>query len=1158
MQSVDFSTISRISEPISGIADGKKLRCARPKGSAEALSVAQEAVSAKAAGRLLMVICADPTDVLRLSDEIPWFDSNLRCAALPDWETLPYDQLSPHADLVGERLETLYALLNRDQLKKPIDVLLVSATTAAQKLAPRSFISSTTFFFKEGEEIDIENLRTSLTAAGYEHVSQVVAPGEYSCRGGLIDLFPMGAVKPFRLDFFDDEIEQIRVFDPDTQRSEERVKEVRVLPGHEFPMDKASRAAFLSRWREVFPGDPSKVPLYKNLQSGIAAAGIENYLPLFFEATETLFDYTGERTSVILAGPVEEALQHFEKETKERAKFLEADNERPLLPLKDLFQPGPEFFTNLSSYARIQFLNAAEGQQCELPPLAIDRSKTDPLTALKDYRIVCGAEKRRMLIVAPSRGRADTIGELFKDNGFECAQSADFNAFLNSDEPCAITVGPLYSGMLLKAPAIAVITEAELYAASPRQSHRRRRRSESQSNIEMMIRDLSELKIGDPVVHIEHGIGRYRGLTTIDTPEGPAEFLQLEYAKEAKLYVPVAQLHLICRYSGADPETAPLHTLGRGDWEKARKKAALMVRDTAAELLNIYALRESRKGYSFKWSQNDYDAFCEGFPFEETEDQRAAIEAVLDDMKSGKPMDRLVCGDVGFGKTEVALRAAFAAAMSGKTTAVLCPTTLLAEQHAKTFRDRFAHLPVQIAELSRFRSSKETTATLNALKEGKIDIVVGTHKLLSESVEFPNLGLVIIDEEHRFGVRQKEKLKSLRANVDILTLTATPIPRTLSMSLEGIRDFSVITTAPQKRLAIKTFVRRESNSLIREAVLRELKRGGQVYFLHNEVDTIENRRMQLQELLPEARIGVAHGQMNEKELELVMRDFYAQRTNLLLCTTIIETGIDVPNANTILMHRADMFGLAQLHQLRGRVGRSHHQAYAYLLTPSEGAMTKNAEKRLEAIQSMEDLGSGFYLAMHDLEIRGAGEVLGEHQSGTMNEVGFEVYNNMLEAAVESLKRGKEPNIDAPLSVTTEINLHSPALLRSDYVADVQYRLALYKRLAAAKTRRELIDIREEIIDRYGKLTEEAKNLILTHRIRIEAKPIGILKIDAAEEMIIFTFEKKPNLDVNKLFSLMQQRKDLRMMGPDRLKLMQTNSTAEKRGNAILNLLEQLK
>ena len=1157
MKETEFKTIPVTGKSVSELKPKEKYRIKVPGGSGLGLCVAQNAARLKEKGELLTVICADPSDVIRLREEVAWFDPDLHIYVFPDWETLPYDVLSPHADLVGERLLTLFELINRSSRKNGPDVLIVSANTASQRLAPKEFIGSTTFFFRQGDEVDPIKLREKLVQSGYEHVSQVVTQGEFAVRGSLLDLFPMGSSKPYRLDFFDNEIDEIRIFDPDNQRSVSKVDEIRLLPAHEFPMDKEARSSFMNRWREKFPGDPTKVSVYKDMENGISPPGIENYLPLFFDKTETLFDYVGTEASLMLVGNIEEAIQRFDKETEERAKFLRADGERPLLDLKELFMNAPEFFSSIAGYRRLIVTDGLHTEP-DLPPVSIERRKEDPLKGIRNYLDLCKTRKRKLLLMANSAGRLETISEVLKENDLAAPITKNFESFLEGNAQFALCYGPLYAGLKIDEPPLSILTETELYAGGERIMRRKRRRTERETNIDMMIRDLSELKVGDPVVHLEHGIGRYQGLVVMKTQDGPAEFLQIDYANQAKLYVPVAQLHLISRYSGADAETAPLHSLGRGEWEKARKKAAKQIRDTAAELLNVYALRESRKGFAFKFSRAEYDAFAEAFPFEETPDQTAAIQAVFEDMISDKPMDRLICGDVGFGKTEVALRAAFMAVMGGKQVAVLCPTTLLAEQHAQTFKDRFADLPVKIAELSRFRSSKETKAAIEGIRNHTIDIVVGTHKILSDQVEFADLGLVVIDEEHRFGVRQKERLKTLRSEVDILTLTATPIPRTLSMSLEGIRDFSDIATAPQKRLAIKTFVLRESASVIREAVLRELKRGGQVYFLHNEVETIENARFRLEELLPEARIAVAHGQMNERELERVMRDFYAQRSNLLLCTTIIETGIDIPNANTIIMHRADKFGLAQLHQLRGRVGRSHHQAYAYLLTPGEGAITKNAEKRLEAIQEMEELGSGFYLAMHDLEIRGAGEVLGEHQSGSMTSVGFDLYTQMLDAAVTSLKNGREPDLLSPLEATTDINLHAPALLRSDYIPDVHHRLTFYKRLAQVKTKDDLYQIQEEIVDRYGSLTEEAKNLMLTHRIRIEAKPLGVTKIDAADEAIVFTFVDKPSFDPQKFFFMLQKSRNMRMMGPNRLRLESYNDSAEKRGDAILRILKELR
>ena len=1121
---------------------GTRFALARPPGSADALLLAQTADAARNEQRLLVIIAADALDAQRLVDEIPYFDPSLAVRPLPDWETLPYDTLSPHQDLVSERLATLYRL---SQSSRTIDVLVVPATTALHRLAPTRYVAGHTFFFRQGDTIDVEQLRRQMVSGGYQHVTQVVAPGEFAVRGGLIDLFPMGSALPYRLDLLDAQLETIRAFDPDSQRGLYPVPEVRLLPGREFPIDETARQGFRRRWRDRIEGDPSRSSVYKDVGNGIAPAGVEYFLPLFFDETATLFDYLPQDAILALHGPIEGAMQRFWNETSERHRFLARDSTRPILPPGALFLDAEAFFSLAQRHGRIVLGERAaaldDTPYAPLPPLAVERRAEDPVARLhrfaEDY-------DGRILIVADSAGRRETMGQMFAEFGIPFGDSANFADFAASPARIALGVAPLHEGFALRSPQFAILTETELYAASPRRLRGKQR--ERASNVEAMIRDLAELRIGDPVVHVEHGIGRYLGLQTIDLGGGPTEFLQLEYANEATLYVPVAQLHLIGRYSGADPAAAPLHQLGTGEWDKARRKAAKQVRDTAAELLNLYALRAARKGHAFEFGQHDYEAFAEGFGFEETPDQQAAIDAVLKDMGAGFPMDRLVCGDVGFGKTEVALRASFAAVLGGKQVAVLCPTTLLAEQHFHTFRDRFAQWPVNIVELSRFRSSKEVADAVAGLNAGTVDIVIGTHKLLTEDVKFERLGLVIIDEEHRFGVRQKERLKSLRAEVDVLTLTATPIPRTLALSLEGIRDFSVIATAPQRRLAIKTFVRKEAKSLVREAVLRELKRGGQVYFLHNEVETIENRRARLAELVPEARIEIAHGQMPERELERVMRDFYQQRFNVLLCTTIIETGIDVPTANTILIHRADKFGLAQMHQLRGRVGRSHHQAYAYLMVPDEGGLTKNAEKRLEAIQNLEELGSGFYLAMHDLEIRGAGEVLGENQSGNMQEVGFDLYTQMLNAAVRALRSGREPDLLAPLAAVTEINLHVPALLPPDYVNDVHQRLSLYKKLASTEDEDALIGMQEELVDRYGKLPDAGRALIETHRLRLVAARLGVRKIDASGDAIVVQFTPDPPFDTARLIALMQRSKTMRLAGPERLRIDEKLPTLEAR------------
>ncbi|MDQ1816834.1 transcription-repair coupling factor [Massilia sp. CCM 9210] len=1127
-------------------------------GSSDAYALAVAALELKSAKQMLTVIVANASDGQRLLDEIPWFaDGKLACHLLPDWETLPYDAFSPHQDLVSERLATLHEIQNGQ-----CDVLIVPATTALVRLAPPSFLAAYTFFFKQGEKLDETRLKAQLTLAGYTHNSQVMSPGEYSVRGGLIDLFPMGSALPYRLDLFGDEIETIRTFDADTQRSLYPVREVRLLPGREFPMDEAARTTFRSRWRERFEGDPSRSVVYKDVSSGIASAGIEYYLPLFFEQTATLFDYLPQKASLALVGDIDGAIKRFWLDTESRYRFLKADRDRPILAPDELFLSDENFFTLAKSYGRWVLTKDADLQASELsapiPNIAVNRRIDDPLTNLRAYLLQNQQHDSRVMICAESNGRRETLQQYFNEYNLALVPVEGFAGFVQSDARLALGVAPLQAGFELSELGtgnLIFITETELYAGSGRRAGKKKQ--EGVTQVESMVRDLSELKIGDPVVHINHGIGRYMGLTSMDLGEGETEFLHLEYAKDTKLYVPVSQLHVISRYSGASPEDAPLHALGSGQWEKAKRKAAEQVRDTAAELLDLYARRALRQGHSFEYSAHDYQNFADSFGFEETPDQAEAINNVIKDMTAGKPMDRLVCGDVGFGKTEVALRAAFIAVMGGKQVAILAPTTLLAEQHAQTFADRFADWPVRIAELSRFRTGKEINNAIKGMADGTLDIVIGTHKLLSPDVQFTRLGLVIIDEEHRFGVRQKEALKALRAEVDVLTLTATPIPRTLGMALEGLRDFSIIATAPQKRLAIKTFVRSEDGSIIREACLRELKRGGQIYFLHNEVETIQNRFAMLTELLPEARIGVAHGQMHERDLEKVMRDFVAQRYNILLCTTIIETGIDVPTANTIIMHRADKFGLAQLHQLRGRVGRSHHQAYAYLLVTDVSSLTKQAQRRLDAIQQMEELGSGFFLAMHDLEIRGAGEVLGENQSGEMLEIGFQLYSDMLNAAVRSLKAGKEPDLAAPLATTTEINLHVPALLPADFCGDVHERLSIYKRLANCGAQEKIDDMQEELIDRFGKLPDPVKALIETHRLRIAAKTVGIIKIDAHGEAASLQFMVNPPIDSMRIITLIQKNRHIKLAGQDKLKITASMPDLAARVTQVKQTIKQL-
>ena len=1142
------------------LTPGKRFALPRPAGSSDALLLAHLGEREKAAQRTVAIVTADASDARRLIDEMAFFAPALRCAMFPDWETLPYDAFSPHQDLISERLSALWRISQGEA-----DVVLVPATTALYRLAPPSFLAGYTFHFKTKQKLDEARLRAQLTLAGYQHVSQVVSPGEYAVRGGLIDLFPMGSLQPYRVDLFDDEIDSIRTFDPDSQRSLYPVPEVRLLPGREFPMDDAARARFRNRWRELLEGDPTKSRIYKDMGNGVATAGIEYYLPLFFDETATVFDYLGEQATLVLHGELEGAFQRFWQDTRERHRMLAGDPERPALPPDTLFLSAEQFYQRARNCAQLALREGAADVEDsafaqKLPELTVVRGAEDPLARLQAH---IRATPQRVLLLAESNGRRESLLDFLRASGLNPPafdSLAEFEA--HGDEKIGIATAALAQGFAWAEQGIDFVTETELFAAGP--TTRRRKKQEQVSDVEALIKDLSELNVGDPVVHSQHGIGRYRGLVNMDmgqqNPDGsPAlqEFLHLEYADKATLYVPVSQLQLISRYTGVSADEAPLHKLGSGQWEKAKRRAAEQVRDAAAELLNIYARRAARQGHAFRYSPQDYEQFVADFGFEETADQNAAIHAVIQDMISPRPMDRLVCGDVGFGKTEVALRAAFVAVTGGKQVAFLAPTTLLAEQHYQTLVDRFSKWPVKIAEVSRFRSGKEISAAIKGIADGSVDIVVGTHKLLSESTQFKNLGLLIIDEEHRFGVRHKEAMKQLRAEVDVLTLTATPIPRTLGMALEGLRDLSVIATAPQRRLAIKTFVRNEGQGVIREAVLRELKRGGQCYFLHNEVETIENRRQKLEEFLPEARIAVAHGQMPERELEKVMRDFVAQRYNILLCSTIIETGIDVPSANTIVISRADKFGLAQLHQLRGRVGRSHHQAYAYLLVPDTEGLTKQAAQRLDAIQQMEELGSGFYLAMHDLEIRGAGEVLGESQSGNMLEVGFQLYNEMLSEAVNSLKAGKEPDLLAPMQAATDINLHAPALLPNDYCGDVHLRLSFYKKLATAKASAQIDALLEEIVDRFGKLPAQAQTLIDVHRLRVLSQPYGVQKVDAAPGVITITFKPQPPVDPMAIIALIQKNKHIKLAGNEKLRIERALPDPAARAQLVRDLLRSL-
>jgi transcription-repair coupling factor (superfamily II helicase) len=1149
------------------LSPAKRYALPCPISTADTLFLTHLAQREKSNKKIIVIITADAQDAQRIKDEISFFAPELQTALFPDWETLPYDTFSPHHDLISERLATLWQVL-QSNTERALDIVLLPATTALYRLSPPSFLAAYTFHFKIKQKLNEAQLKSQLTMAGYAHVGQVVSPGEYTVRGSLIDLFPMGSLTPYRLDLFDDEIDSIRVFDPDTQRSLYPIPDIRLLPGREFPLDDDARQHFRNRWRETIEGDPSKAIPYKDIGNGIASAGIEYYLPLFFDEVATFFDYLPESATVVLHGDLEAPFQRFWRDTEERHRMAQGDPQRPVLAPSQLFLSAEQFFTRIGKFAQLSLrprsadsVVAKDDLATPLSNLQVNRGVDDPLLQLKTY--IKDHASNRILLVAESLGRRESLLDFFHLHQVNPVAFDSLHDFLASKEPLGIAVAALSNGFVWLEKNLVFITESELFSGAP-SSIRRRKKSEQASDVDALVKDLCELKLGDPVVHINHGIGRYCGLIHMDlnlqqnqdTPE-LHEFLHLEYADKATLYVPVGQLHLISRYTGVNSDDAPLHRLGSPQWDRAKSKAAEQIRDSAAELLNIYAERQARQGHAFRFSEKDYELFTNDFGFEETPDQKAAIHAVIQDMISPKSMDRLICGDVGFGKTEVALRAAFVAVIGGKQVALLAPTTLLAEQHYQTLIDRFSKWPIKVAELSRFRSAKEMSKSLLGMADGTVDIVVGTHKLLSKDTKFKDLGLLIVDEEHRFGVRHKEQMKALRAEVDILTLTATPIPRTMGMALEGLRDLSVIATAPQRRLSIKTFVRTENDGIIREAILRELKRGGQIYFLHNDVATIENRQLQLAQLIPEARIAIAHGQMPERQLESVMRNFVAQRFNILLCSTIIETGIDVPTANTIIMARADKFGLAQLHQLRGRVGRSHHQAYAYLLVPDVQTMTNQAKLRLNAIESMQELGSGFYLAMHDLEIRGAGEILGENQSGDISEIGFQLYNDMLSEAVRCLKNGQEPNLLGPIGVSADINLHAPALIPNDYCGDVHVRLSFYKKLAAAKTMTNVDVLLEELADRFGKLPPAVHNLIHAHRLRVLGTPLGVVKVDATANAIIIFFKKNPSIDPMKIIRLVQQHKHIKLVGNEKLRIEREFKEVKDRVHMIRDLFLQL-
>ncbi|NII72826.1 transcription-repair coupling factor (superfamily II helicase) [Dyella sp. SG562] len=1124
-----------------------------PHGSSRALLVAE---AARAHAGLLVAVTRDTQRAHALEDELKLFAGDLPVLHFPDWETLPYDIFSPHPEIVSQRIATLYSLPSTRR-----GVLVVPVATLMQRIAPHSHVTGSGLVLKKGQKLDLSAEQRRLEAAGYRNVPQVAEPGDFAVRGALIDIFPMGAGEPYRIELFDDEVESIRSFDPETQRSQQPVEKVELLPAREFPLTEQAAKDFRGKLRERFPIDVRRCPLYQDMKEGVTPGGIEYYLPLFFGQTATLFDYLGEGAVFLLGEEALESAEQFWQQTGERYDQRAHDIERPVLPPAELYLPPEQLREQLNRRLRVEVVPSGHEHAADIgtqpaPELPLNRKGEEPGTSLRHF---LGSYPGRVLIAADSAGRREALIETLAAAGLKPDSIDGWPRFLAADgggPKFAIAIAGLEQGFALKSPAITVLTERELYGERVRTERKRRRGAARDPDA--IIRDLTELTIGAPIVHVDHGVGRYQGLVSMELGGTEGEFLTIEYAKGDKLYVPVAQLGLVSRYTGTAPELAPLHSLGGDAWERARRKAAEKVRDVAAELLAIYAQREARGGESLPIDRQLVEEFGASFPFEETPDQAQAIDAVLGDLAAPRAMDRVICGDVGFGKTEVALRAAFAAATAGKQVAVLVPTTLLAQQHFRNFADRFADWPVRVDVLSRFKSTKEVNDALKRLAEGQIDVIIGTHKLLQPDIRFKNLGLVIVDEEQRFGVRQKEQLKKLRAEVDLLTMTATPIPRTLNMAMSGLRDLSLIATPPAHRMAVRTFVSAWDPATVREAFQRELARGGQVYFLHNEVDSIERTARELQELIPEARIGIAHGQMAERELEQVMADFHRQRFNVLVCTTIIETGIDIPTANTIIIDRADRFGLAQLHQLRGRVGRSHHRAYAYLVVPDRKAMTADAEKRLEALASLEELGAGFTLATHDLEIRGAGELLGDEQSGQIQEIGFGLYTELLERAVRALKSGKVPDFDLSSEHETEVELHLPALIPDDYLPDVHTRLTLYKRIASARHDEALRDLQVEMIDRFGLLPEQAKTLFAIAGLKLMATPLGIRKLDFGPNGGRITFREKPEVDPLAIIRLIQgQPRVYKLDGQDKLKVLLELPGAAERIRTAQEILVQL-
>ncbi len=1110
----------------------------------------------------MLAVVEDVRTAAQLTSSLRFFLSgrDIPVINFPDWETLPYDVFPPLPELVSERLKALHRLPRMNK-----GILIIPISTMLQRLPPRNYVEDRTFLYNTGDHLSLAETRSRLEQSGYRCVSQVLGHGEFAVRGSLLDLFPMGSQHPLRIDLFDDEIESIRTFDPETQRSLDKIEQIEILPASEFPMDRDGITRFRQAFRNTFEGDPNNSLIYREVSDGNTPGGLEYYLPLFFEQTATLFDYLPKDYLNIQYAEIHGHADGYLEQVSSRYEQRRHDHERPLLQPKEIFITSEELANRLKTGRMIRLQNSEIESRIKgfksfhnfntkaLPALGLQAKISQPAALLQQF---ISSGSGRILFVAESAGRREVLRETLAGYGIKTILLDSWAEFLQTEVELALAVAPLEQGMWLPDQRIALITESQLLGEVVRQERRRRAKF---GDSDQVIRNLTELHIGAPAVHEDHGVGRYVGLQTLEVGGMQTEYLTLEYAKGDKLYVPVSSLHLISRYSGASPESAPLHRLGGDQWEKAKRKAAEKVRDVAAELLEIYARRAANQGYAFPQPGDEYASFAANFEFEETPDQQQAIDAVLADMESPRHMERVICGDVGFGKTEVAMRAAFAAVQGNKQVAILAPTTLLAQQHFQNFSDRFADWPVRVESLSRFGTTKQQQLVLKGLTDGTVDIVIGTHKLLQNDVKFKRLGLVIIDEEHRFGVRHKERLKSLRAEVDILTLTATPIPRTLNMALSGLYDLSIISTPPVARHPIKTFVSEWNDAMVIEACQREIKRGGQIYFLHNQVSNIENMASRIETMMPGVKLQIAHGQMRERELEAVMRDFYHQRFNILLCTTIIESGIDVPSANTILINRADKLGLAQLHQLRGRVGRSHHRAYAYLITPPSKNLTPDARKRLEAIESMEDLGAGFTLATHDLEIRGAGELLGEGQSGQIHEIGYTLYTELLERAVKALKSGQQPDLDRPLDHGAEIDLQLPALIPDDYIPDVHTRLVLYKRIASSESTYELRELQVEMIDRFGLLPEQTKSLIEMTKLKLKANPMGINKLEAGPAGGRIIFNGEPNIDPTHLIQLIQLRpKEFKLDGADKIKFFRDMPNAQDRIEQVSVILDEIK